>query len=129
MMSEKARGKLPMKPVPVSSGEGKRMGMSAKALGKLAEKRGLPEAAKAAGIIPEKAVKTDGIKIKPVKRKTVTGAVSKKQTSQPVTPKVVQALRKRIGDTKINSMFKNMKPTNPQYKIFKAAHEKWLKEK
>ena len=128
MMSERARTKLPMKPVPVSSGEGKKMGMSAKALGKLAEKRGLPEAAKAAGIIPEKAVKTDGIKIKPVKKKTVTG-VSKKQTSQPVTPKVVQALRKRIGDTKINSMFKNMKPTNPQYKIFKAAHEKWLKEK
>lgn len=116
------------KAVPVATGEGKKLAMSAKALGKMAAKRGLPEAAKAAGIIPEKAVKTDGIKIKPIKKKTLTG-VSKKQTAQPVTPKVVNALRKRIGDTKINSMFKNMKPTNPQYKIFKAANEKWLKEK
>lgn len=114
--------------VPIATGKGKKLAMSAKALGKLAAERGLPEAAKAAGIIPDKAVKTDGIKIKPIKKKTVQG-VSKKQTAQPVTPKVVNALRKRIGDTKINSMFKNMKPTNPQYKIFKAAHEKWLKEK
>ncbi len=124
------------KAVPVPTGEGKKLAMSAKALGKLAEKRGLPEAAKAAGIIPEKAMKTDGIKIKPLKKKTMPGLskipalkVSKKSSSQPVTQKVVKALRKRIGDTKINQMFKTMKNTNPQYKIFKAANEQWLKEK
>jgi len=123
------------KAIPVPTGEGKKVAMSAKALGKLAEKRGLPQAAKAAGIIPEKTIKTDGIKIKPLKKKTVTGVskmpagVSKKTSSQPVTAKVVQALRKRIGDSKINQMFKTMKETNPQYKIFKAANEKWLKEK
>lgn len=119
------------KAVPIATGEGKKLAMSSKALGKIAEKRGLPEAAKAAGIIPEKAIKTDGLKIKPLKKKTVTG-VSKKipiSISQPVTVGVVKALRKRIGDTKINRMFKTMKPTNPQYKIFKAANEQWLKEK
>ena len=114
--------------VPVPTGEGKKIAMSAKALGKLAEKRGLPEAAKAAGIIPEKPVKTNGIKIKPVKKKTVTG-IAKKSTFQPATPKVVKSLRKRLGDTKINQMFKTMKNTNPQYKIFKSANEQWLKEK
>jgi hypothetical protein len=122
------------KAVPVSTGEGKKLAMSAKALGKLAEKRGLPEAAKAAGIIPEKAMKTNGIKIKPLKKKTMTGvskipAVGKKSSSQPVTQKVLKALRKRIGDAKINRMVKTMKETNPQYKIFKAANEQWLKEK
>lgn len=115
------------KTVPVPTGEGKKLAMSAKALGKMAEKRGLTESAKAAGIIPEKPVKTDGLKIKPIKRKTVVG-VSKK-SAQPVTAKVIKALRKRIGDPKINVMLKSMKDTNPQYKIFKAANEQWKKEK
>lgn len=115
------------KAVPVPTGQGKKIAMSAKALGKVAEKRGLPEAAKAAGIIPEKPMKTDGIKIKPLKKKTVTGSVSKK--TQPVTQKVIKALRKRIGDSKINQMVKAMKDINPQYKIFKAANQQWLKEK
>jgi len=122
------------KAVPVPTGEGKKLAMSEKALGKLAEKRGLPEAAKAAGIIPEKAMKTNGIKIKPLKKKTMPGVskipgVSKKSSGQPVTQKVLKALRKRIGDAKINRMVKTMKETNPQYKIFKAANEQWLKEK
>lgn len=128
------------KAVPVPTGEGKKLAMSEKALGKLAEKRGLPETAKAAGIIPEKAMKTNGIKIKPLKKKTMPGvskiptvkmaaALSKKSSSQPVTQKVLKALRKRIGDAKINRMVKTMKETNPQYKIFKAANEQWLKEK
>lgn len=117
------------KAVPVPTGEGKKIAMSAKALGKIAATRGLPEAAKAAGIIPEKAMKTNGLKIKPVKKKTMTSKPKPYSTSQPVTAKVVKALRKRIGDTKINRMIKTMKETNPQYKIFKAANEQWLKEK
>ncbi len=115
--------------IPVRTGEGKKLAMSAKALGKMAEKRGLPEAAKAAGIIPEKPMKTDGIKIKPLKKKTVTGVAKKTVPSQPVTLKVIKSLRKRIGDTKINQMIKTMKETNPQYKIFKAANEQYMKEK
>lgn len=117
------------KTVPVPTGEGKKIAMSAKALGKLASTKGLPEAAKAAGIIPEKTMKTNGLKIKPIKKKTVTSKPKPYSTSQPVTPKVVKALRKRIGDSKINRMVKTMKETNPQYKIFKAANEQWLKEK
>ena len=117
------------KAIPVPTGEGKKIAMSAKALGKMAEKRGLPEAAKAAGIIPEKPKKTNGLKIKPIKKKTVTGVAKKTVPSQPVTVKVIKSLRKRIGDTKINQMIKTMKETNPQYKIFKAANEQWLKEK
>jgi len=117
------------KAVPVPTGEGKKIAMSAKALGKIAATRGLPEAAKAAGIIPEKAMKTNGLKIKPVKKKTMTSKPKPYSILQPVTPKVVKALRKRIGDTKINRMIKTMKETNPQYKIFKAANEQWLKEK
>ena len=119
------------KTVPVLTGEGKKLAMSAKALGKMAERRGLTAGAKAAGIIPEKPMKTNGLKIKPVKKKTMTG-VSKTMpysTSQPVTLKVIKALRKRVGDTKINRMVKTMKETNPQYKIFKAANQQWIKEK
>lgn len=128
-MSEKARGKLPVKAVAVSTGEGKKRAMSSTALKKIAETRGLPQAAKAAGIIPEKPMKTNGVKIKPIKKKTVTGVSKKASSLQPVTPKVVKALRKRIGDAKINVMIKTMKETNPQYKIFKAANAQWLKEK
>jgi hypothetical protein len=113
------------KTVPVPTGEGKKLAMSAKALGKMAEKRGLTVGAKAAGIIPEKPMKTNGLKIKPIKK-----SVAKKTVpSQPVTLKVIKALRKRVGDTKINLMFKTMKETNPQFKIFKAANAQWLKEK
>jgi hypothetical protein len=117
------------KTVPVPTGEGKKLAMSAKALGKMAEKRGLTAGAKAAGIIPEKPMKTNGLKIKPIKKKTVTGVAKKTVPSQPVTLKVIKALRKRVGDTKINLMFKTMKETNPQFKIFKAANAQWLKEK
>jgi len=123
----KERKELVQDRTPVPTGEGKKLAMSAKALGKMADKRGLSQAAKAAGIIPEKTMKTDGLKIKPIKRKTVIG-VTKKST-QPATAKVIKALRKRIGDTKINLMFRSMKNTNPQYNIFKAANEQWKKEK
>lgn len=115
--------------VPVPTGEGKKLAMSAKALGKLAAKRGITAAAKEKGVIPEKPMKTDGIKIKPLKKKTVTGVAKKTVPSQPVTLKVIKSLRKRIGDSKINQMIKTMKESNPQYKIFKAANEQWLKEK
>ena len=124
----KERKELVQDRTPVPTGEGKKLAMSAKALGKMADKRGLSQAAKAAGIIPEKPVKTDGLKIKPIKKKTAIG-VTKKSTTQPATAKVIKALRKRIGDTKINLMFRSMKNTNPQYKIFKAANEQWKKEK
>ncbi len=124
------------KAIPVPTGEGKKLAMSEKALGKMAEKRGLTAAAKTAGVIPEKPKKTNGIKIKPKKKTTVStkpvkvsDGVSKSSLYQPATPKVVKALRKRIGDTKIRSSFKTMKESNPQYKIFKAAYEQWLAEK
>jgi len=108
--------------VPVPVGEGKKLAMSAKALGKMAEKRGITSGAKAAGIIPEKPKSL----IRPIK---ITPSKKSKIPYQRVTEKTIKALRKRLGHTKIKTSLKKMKETNIQYKIFKAANEQWLKEK